>query len=323
MHTPSLLSIALLVCPMLIGPNLSAADTRSHTEKSDPSVPWQSDSVLYVAGLSNLKPRSDGVLQITAKSIVFTTKDAQADIPRDRITAVSTGDERVPTGGTAATVVRKIPLYGVGPVVGAVTNKKVDVLTIEYRDSSAGYHGAVFELPKTEEVALVEQQLVASIKVSPQVDAPPCIGSPRSDTVLLAPITTDGVELPAEYRVLLYEQLAEELKKASPDDIIYRAGSTNAGKGCAATTLRLSVSAFKKGNEALRASTGPVGFFVGSTSVNFHVDLVDSHEFVIFEKDLKKSRRGDTESLMLARNVARDVSKRLAKGGPEVSEAPF
>jgi hypothetical protein len=53
------------------------------------------------------------------------------------------------------------------------------------------------------------------------------------------------------------------------------------------------------------------------------VDLVDSHEFVIFEKDLKKSRRGDTESLMLARNVARDVSKRLAKGGPEVSEAPF
>ena len=83
--------------------------------------------------------------------------------------------------------------------------------------------------------------------------------------------------------------------------------------GCPAETLHLSVSAFKKGNEKLRSATGPFGLFVGKTSVAFSVRLIDQAGAVGFEKSLKSSKHGDSDSLGVARAVAQSVSKRLTK----------
>jgi len=41
-------------------------------------------------------------------------------------------------------------------------------------------------------------------------------------------------------------------------------------------TLEVTVKSFKKGNRAVRASTGPLGFFIGTTSLTFEADLRDS-----------------------------------------------
>lgn len=110
--------------------------------------------------------------------------------------------------------------------------------------------------------------------------------------------------------MLLYEQLVTELQKTYSGTIL-RMGDRAAG--CPAETLHVSVGAFKKGNEKLRSSTGPVGFFVGGTSVAFSARLIDHTGSVILEKNLKSSKHGDSDSLSVARDVAQSVSKRLVK----------
>lgn len=118
---------------------------------------WHSESVVYVAGAADLKQNASGSLSMTADDLVFSAGDVHAQIPLRQITSVFTGDERVATGGATAKVVRLIPVFGIGAAVGAVSNKTVDVLTVEYRDTHLGYHGAVFEVPKGQAEAARKQ----------------------------------------------------------------------------------------------------------------------------------------------------------------------
>jgi hypothetical protein len=277
---------------------------------SGSSAPWQSDSVVYVAGLADVRPESVGTLILTSTTLVFSTKGSQGEIPFSLITGVSTGQERVATGGTGAKVVRKIPIFGIGAITGAATNKSVDLLTVEFRDIHGGYHGAVFEVPKTQ-AAIAQQQLLSFTQSAPVNPPATCDGQILPNTVLVSPIISAGIDLPAEYRVLLYEQMVEELKKSSGNAAVLRMGDVTAP--CAAAKLRLSVTAFNKGNETVRASTGPVGLFIGATSVKFHVDLVAHDGAELFEKDLKESKHGDSDSLSVTHDLAKSVSKRLKK----------
>ena len=274
------------------------------------SPPWRSDRVVYVAGLADVRPNSSGSLSLTQNTVVFANKEVDGVIALDRITTVSIGDERVATGGYVGKAARLIPIYGIGSAMGAVTNKSIDLLTIEYLDQNDGYHGAVFEVPKTQAV-VAQQQIESRTVASPVIKSHPCNGPVTPNTVLVEPIATSGVDLPAEYRVLLYEQLIEQLRVSNGTGTVYRTGDAVAP--CAVRKLQLTVIAFKKGNEAIRASTGPVGFFVGATSVGFHLSIVDNGGVVLFEKSLKVSKHGDGDSLSVTRNLAKSVSKRLVK----------
>jgi hypothetical protein len=132
--------------------------------------------------------------------------------------------------------------------------------------------------------------------------------SANQNSVLVAPIKLTGVELPAEYRVLLYEQLMTELIQTHASNVYLRAGDVSAGSGCTDMTLSVDVNAFKKGNAALRGSTGPLGMFIGTTSIGYTVNLTDQSQRVLFEAHMKEKHRLDTESLGLAQDVAKSVS---------------
>jgi hypothetical protein len=302
-YSAAVLTVALSSFPALAqtAPNPGSAPFES----------WHSDSVVYVAGLQNLKQNTSGSLRITADELVFSTHAADEHIPLRQITSVSIGDERVATGGTSAKVVRKIPLFGLGAAAGAVTSKTVDVLTVEFLTVPSGYHGAVFEVPKSQ-AETAQQQLTAFASPNHQaMNASSCDEAAHSRTLLVAAIGEKGLQLPAEYRVLLYEQLVAELQRSYVSGKVIRVGDQAAG--CPATTLHISVSAFKKGNEKLRSSTGPVGLFVGGTSVVFSAQLVNQAGTVVFKKNLKSSKHGDSDSLNVAHDVAQSVSKRLQK----------
>jgi hypothetical protein len=206
----------------------------------------------------------------------------------------------------------KIPIFGFGAAAGAVTSKMIDVLTIEYQDVDAGYHGAVFEVPKSQAELAQQQLTILAGSPNKETNTPGCNGAlPVSKTLLVAALDDKGLQLPAEYRVLLYEQLVAELRKSFVGGTVLRVGSQAAG--CPAETLHITVGAFKKGNEKLRSSTGPVGLFVGGTSVAFSARLVDQNGRVVFEKSLKSGKHGDSDSLGVARDITQSVSKRLAK----------
>ena len=300
----AILTVAFCSCP-------AVAQTVPADAGGASAKPWHSDSAVYIAGLDNLKQNSLGSLRITSDGLVFSTHDAHEHIPLQQITSVYIGDERVATGGTSAKVARKIFLLGFGAAAGALTSKTVDVLTIEYQDGQSGYHGVVFEVPRSQ--AEIARQQLATFSSSPhqETSAPGCNDNAHSKSLLLAAIDEQGVQLPSEYRVLLYEQLVSELRKSYAGGTVLRVGDPAAG--CPTETLHVSVGAFKKGNEKLRSSTGPVGLLVGGTSVGFTARLVDQDGTVVFEKKLKNSKHGDSDSLGVARNVAESVSKHLSK----------
>jgi hypothetical protein len=217
----------------------------------------------------------------------------------------------VATGGTSAKVARKIPLFGFGAAAGAVTSKTVGVLTIEFLDVHSADHGAVFEVPKSQAEIARQQLMEFASSNHPETTPSVCDQAAQSRTLLVAAIDQNGLKLPAEYRVLLYEQLVAELQRSYIGGTVIRVGDHAAS--CPMKTLHLSVSAFKKGNEKLRSSTGPVGLFVGGTSVAFSAQLVNQAGVIVFEKKLKSSKHGDADSLGVAHDVAQTVSKRLAK----------
>jgi hypothetical protein len=77
--------------------------------------------------------------------------------------------------------------------------------------------------------------------------------------------------------------------------------------------LTLTVEKFSKGNAAVRASTGPVGLFVGATKLAVRVQLLDSNGSVVMDKEVKASRRGDSESLNAGSSEVSDIAKQIKK----------
>ena len=305
---------------------LAVAFATSVVRAHNPTTLSQPNDAIHIAGLPEVRTNLKGSLTLTLEALVFTTKDTSEPLPRARIVNVFIGDQRTLRGGTKGMVVRQaIPLAfiaagaivgplavaGGGAAVGALTNKKVDLLTVEFIDAQDGYHGVVFQLP-SQQAARIRDQLVGTVTAPMERQAPVCTdASAQPRSVLLAPVAISGVGLPAEYWVLLYEQLVKQLKAKRLDATFLRAGDLAAGAGCTALTLRITVDDFKKDNRAARTSAGPLGFFLGTTSLSFNVNLQDSRGATIFAKQIKKSKRGDSDSLGIANSIAKDVAKQL------------
>lgn len=302
-RTSTLLAIAL----SLTAPRSAVAQSASSPETQK----LTGYEVTQITGLPQAKPNIKGRLTMPEKHVIFTNSEFTADIPFARITSVSIGNERMETGGKTGRILRTIIPYGGGIAVATVTQKAVDLLTIEYLDLQGGYHGAVFFVPKLSAKALTDRMSSQLLTTAPQISRLCESGPARSSSVIVEPIVTRGVELPAEYRVLLYEGLIHELRDNPSPDTYIRGGSSDAGSGCSSMKLQITVTGFKKGNQALRASTGPIGLFVGKTSVSYHVELTAADGHSVLAKDMTNSKRMDTESLDVAKSVAKAVAKRL------------
>jgi hypothetical protein len=103
--------------------------------------------VIYLVGLPDATPLTQGELHLSYDALEFNSGEIHPAIPLKQITAVNIGDERTEKGGTVGEVARRVIPFGGGPALGVASQKSVDLLTVEYRDSDLGYHGAVFVLP--------------------------------------------------------------------------------------------------------------------------------------------------------------------------------
>jgi hypothetical protein len=292
---------------------IHAQDPRRLPDKNSAHTSDRAIDVVHVAGLMEVKPDVKGSLLVTPETIVFSNGTLRATIPRARILNVSVGDQRTEPWGTTGKVVRKVIPYGGGAALGAITRGQVDLLTVESLDEHDGYHGVVFAVP-FQKAAAIREQLTANLLPPVKREAPACSeGGETPKSVLLAPISVSGIDLPDEYRILLYEQLYRQLKARNPGDSFVRTGDLSSGPGCTALTLRVTVKGFRKGNRALRASTGPLGMFLGTTSLSFDINLQDVKDQTLFDAEMKKSDRSDSDSLGLADSIAKSVAKRMDK----------
>ena len=123
--------------------------------------------VTHIAGLPDTKPNVKGLLALDREGLIFGNSTIHASIPLNRIEAVSVGDERSEPGGKTGAIARKAIPYGGGAALGAIQNKTVDILTIEYLDAHEGYHGAVFVLPKKQAAPCRKSSLTISLSHRP------------------------------------------------------------------------------------------------------------------------------------------------------------
>jgi hypothetical protein len=276
-------------------------------------------------GLPDVDGNSVGDLYVGSRELEFTTEHTIVHIPEARILAVSAGDERVEFGGTSGKIARVLLPYGSGLALGAIAHKKVGLLTVEYLDVSGQYHGAVFVL-KTQDVAPTMAALTPKPFAAMSTQSLATSSCPawkvQPNTVRVQPISADDQSgFPAEDRVLLYEELVARLGSEKSVVKVYRAGDKSPDAQCSEFTVAVRATTFNKGDQAVRASLGPLGHFVGTTKLTFHLTIAGQDGTSILDQDLKKSEGSDSDSLDITKVISKSVVKNLKKSSNKLHRA--
>jgi hypothetical protein len=103
----------------------------------------------HVLGLENVKRGAKGRLMVVDKTLLFVSGASRTKISIPSIQDVFTGEEsqELVRGKTGLLVELAMP-YESSRVVSLLASRKIDVLTLEYRDSNGGLHGVIFTLSK-------------------------------------------------------------------------------------------------------------------------------------------------------------------------------
>jgi hypothetical protein len=115
---------------------------------------------VQVIGLAGVKENTKGRLTVVNGTLRFVHGKGNIDVAAASIEDVVTGkDSQRVIGGTVGTVASLAAPYGSGSAL-PLLRKKVDTLTIQYRDADGGLHGAIFTMPRGQADSL-KKELVA------------------------------------------------------------------------------------------------------------------------------------------------------------------
>ena len=130
---------------LLLSPSMgSMAQTQSEAHSQ---VPESAIHVTHVLGFEGARHNATGDLKIEGDTLQFQRDGSPtAQLNISSIQDIFVEDEEKQVGGTAITLAKTAAPYGGGRVVSLFAHKKYDILTVEYLDSSGGFHGAIFQL---------------------------------------------------------------------------------------------------------------------------------------------------------------------------------
>ncbi|MBB5343984.1 hypothetical protein [Tunturibacter empetritectus] len=273
---------------------------------------WKSAKAEHVYGLPDMKPNKKGTLTLSGDALTFTGKSGNTSIQRSAVTAVSAGNQRVEIWGIGGRLLRMTIPDGGGVAAAAVMHHRVDMLTVEFTDSSGGYHAAVFLLPAKEADRALESFVLTPVpprKLSDTV----CRNAPiEPKSVLVSAPNWDQAEVPAAYRALVYEHLIDRIQSTKEVAHVYRGGEDNGQGACPQYKVHLSIATFKEGSSVKRAALGPAGMFVGTTQMKFDVTFTDSSGRLNTSEQITATMRGESESTNVADHVAKSIAKHYA-----------
>jgi len=310
-------SIALILhASSFVPTHLSAAGNKAVAQNHPvpfAAAVWQSTKAEHVYGLPDIKHNKKGTLTLSADAVTFTEKSGNASIPRSAVTAVSAGNERVELWGVGGRILRMTIPDGGGVAAAAVMHHRVDMLTVEFKDSRSGYHAAVFFLPANE-----ADRALQSFALTPgpprEVSGAVCQNAPIEPKSVLVPAPNwDQADVPAAYRALVYEHLIDRIQGTKEVAHVYRDGEGDGHGACPQYIVHISIAAFKEGSSVKRAFLGPAGMFVGTTQMKFDVAFSDASGKLNTTEQITATIRGESESTSVADHVAKDVARRYAK----------
>lgn len=317
----SFLLVCLIAVYQLTSLATAAAQSPASLVKNPAAVPNPESAQVsaepvdaqLVDGLPGMKPKEKGKLEITHRSLLFRGKSGSVELPIASILAVGTDNQRVELWGVKGRILRMVIPNGGGLLAATMLHHRVDTLSVEFEDERGGYHAAVFYVDA--QTAQRVLQLLSSEPPSGRTrSANTCDGGhPRPRTVRVLQPEWSNIEVPPAYRALLYESLVERLQKTKGVDYVYRDGEADAQQACAAFTVALTASEYKKGSQVQRASTGPVGFFLGTTRLKFDMQITDAAGGLNYRAEIGAAARGETESMKVADAAAKKVAKEFTK----------
>lgn len=101
---------------------------------------------VQLTGLPGVKENAKGKLSVENKSLHFISDKTTSDVSASSIQDVVIGsNSQKAVGKTIGTLSMAAP-YGGGRVV-SLFRKKIDTLTVEYRDADGAFHGVIFTMP--------------------------------------------------------------------------------------------------------------------------------------------------------------------------------
>jgi hypothetical protein len=147
----STLKVVVIATVLFLGPLICV----SHAQQAQ----LETRSV-QVIGLAGLKENTKGRLTVVNGTLRFVHAKGNVDVAAASIEDVVTGkDSQRVIGGTFGTVASLAAPYGSGSAL-PLLRKKVDTLTIQYRDADGGLHGAIFTMPRGKADS-IKKELVA------------------------------------------------------------------------------------------------------------------------------------------------------------------
>lgn len=289
-----------------------------------------------VVGLAGVKNNAKGTLKVESGKLIFAHDKVHADISAVAISDIvtSANSERA-VGGTVGTMSMAAP-YGGGRFL-SLFRKKIDTLTIQYRDSDGSLHGVIFAIPVGAAEGIKKDLVAQGAKTaapgpldegatdpssSPRNDenvAPasgPTPAKAKTTAVQVKMIQSGEINVPAEFRIALYENLVKQLEKKGKFQHVYRDGDTNASGAPDLVVLHSSIRGFKGGSERARQVTT----VAGATSIKVHCQFTTAKGQTLLERDVNGKVRffgGNLRATYdFAKKAAQITDDNLSAGRP-------
>src|SRR5258706_9006672 len=102
---------------------------------------------VQLTGLTGVKENAKGTLKVENGNLHFVRGKANAEVSATSIQDVVTGADSEKAVGKTIGMISMAAPYGGGRFL-SLFRKKIDTLTIQYRDVGGGIHGRVFTMPR-------------------------------------------------------------------------------------------------------------------------------------------------------------------------------
>jgi hypothetical protein len=252
---------------------------------------------VQLIGLTGVKQNAKGALKVENGDLQFVHGKTNAEITAASIQDVVTGDDtQRSVGGTVGVMSMAAP-YGGGRFL-SLFRKKIDTLTIQYRDAGGALHGVIFTMPvgaanaiKTE---LISGGAHTKTTGEPTTDAPASkeqnavqfpqqlSGKINASAIQVEMIGSDEIKLPAEFQTALYENLVHQIEKQGKFQHVYRDGDRTAATAPDLVVLHSTVRGFKAGSERARQVTT----VAGATSITVHCQFTSLDAKPLLARDV-------------------------------------
>ena len=320
LHVSGLIGCSLLVVAALLLGSRTPLAGQQPGPSPVPTVATVPDTT-HVLGLDNIKRGAKGRLAIASETLRFEVSTATADVSIASIQDVFTDqDSKQLVTGTKGTLAKLAMPYGSGRVLSLVATQKVDVLTLEYRDSAGGLHGVIFTLPQGQAPAVKGHlvELGAHATVPPEELAEPRTASGRTtgekisaSAIQIEPVESNETALPPEFRVGIYENLVAEVGKTGKFQHVYRSGDRAAADAPDLLMVRTRVEGFKLGSQKQREVTT----VAGATTIKTSVQVVTRDGRTVVNREVEGKVRFFGGNL----NATSDFAKKAAVAIGEVT----